>query len=175
MPFCRAARRPRSDSPAADSPHSLLFGIPNSQFCRREIFSSKNEKRKKKHRGSVGALGAGKSDGIDGRRGAVKIEPHRFRRGDNRGKRPLARQTEGGLVAEKENRLATGCRIGEGDLNTKLLIASDEKDLSAGWNKTWSATSKYIGAASACFVGPLLTAATEWWWSSVVGKLKEED
>lgn len=133
------------------------------------------KKEKKKHPGSVGALGAGKSDGIDGRRGAVKIEPHRFRRGDNRGKRPLARQTEGGLVAEKENRLTTGCRIGEGDLNTKLLIEKDEKDLSAGWNKTWSATSKYIGAASACFVGPLLTAATEWWWSSVVGKLKEED
>lgn len=67
----------------------------------------------------MGARGAGKSDGIDGRRGAVKIELRRFRQGDNRGKRPLARQTEGGLVAEKENRLTTGCSVGEGDLNTK--------------------------------------------------------
>lgn len=101
-------------------------------FVAVKFFLQKIKKEKKQKTGSVGALGAGKSDGIDGRRGAVKIEPHRFRRGDNRGKRPLARQTEGGLVAEKENRLTTGCRIGEGDLNTKLLIASDEKDLSAG-------------------------------------------
>lgn len=121
----------------------------------------------------MGALGAGKSDGIDGRRGAVKIEPCRFRQGDNSGKRPLARQTEGGLVAEKENRLTTGCSVGEGDLNIKMLMASDEKDLSAGWNKTCSATSKYTGAGSACLLGPLLTAATEWWWRSVVVKLKE--
>lgn len=106
----------------------------------------------------MGALGASKSHGIDGRRVAVKIEPRRFRRGDNRGKRPLARQAEGGLVAEKEKRGTSG-GSGEGDLNTELLLGCDEKDLSLGWNKTCAAPSEYTAAGSGGSLGPLLTAA----------------